>query len=162
MWWSKYLFQFNLVIRFHPGCLSTKPDSLIRQWDVYPKGGNTGYTIVNSHNFKFIFTQEQLVVFIWATVLLFSSLYAATVVDLDTLHQDILLALLSDLITTKHISADGQWSTDSNSFLFLDNRIYIPSTSNLYICVLQYNHNHILARHYGQNKILELVCHRYS
>ena len=33
--------------------------------------------------------------------------------DLDTLHQDILLALPSDPIATKHISADGQWCYDS-------------------------------------------------
>ena len=58
--WSKYLSQFNLVIRFCPGCLSTKLDALTRRWDVYPKEGNTGYAIVNSHNFKPIFTQEQL------------------------------------------------------------------------------------------------------
>ena len=134
--WFEYLFQFNLVIRFHPGCLGTKPDAFTRQWDIYPKGGNTGYVIVNSHNFKPIFTQEQLVVFIQATVLLFSSLHTATVMKLDTLHWDILLALLSDPIVTKHISADGQWSTDLNSLLLFDNRIYIPSASNLCICVL--------------------------
>ena len=29
--WSKYLSQFNLVIRFCPGCLSTKLDALTRQ-----------------------------------------------------------------------------------------------------------------------------------
>jgi len=58
--WSGYLSQFNLVIRFHPGYLSTKPDALTRRWDVYPKGGNTGYATVNPHNFKPIFTQEQL------------------------------------------------------------------------------------------------------
>ena len=28
--WSKYLFQFNLVIRFRPGHLGTKPDALTR------------------------------------------------------------------------------------------------------------------------------------
>ena len=56
--WSKYLSQFNLVIRFHPGHLGTKPDALTRQWDIYPKGGNTGYATVNPHNFKPIFTQE--------------------------------------------------------------------------------------------------------
>jgi len=28
--WSEYLSQFNLVIRFHPGCLGTKPDALTR------------------------------------------------------------------------------------------------------------------------------------
>src|SRR6266481_2586781 len=28
--WSEYLFGFNLVIRFHPGKLGTKPDALTR------------------------------------------------------------------------------------------------------------------------------------
>jgi len=160
--WSEYLSQFNLVIRFHPGCLGTKLDTLTRQWDIYPKGGNTGYATVNPHNFKPIFTQEQLAASIRATVLLFPSLYTATVVDLDTLHQDILLALPSDPIATKHISADSWWSTDPNSLLLLDNRIYVPSADNLHTHVLQYNHDHILARHFGQNKTLELVRCRYS
>ena len=84
--WSKYLFQFNFVIRFCPSRLGTKLDALIRQWDIYPKGENTGYAIVNSHNFKPIFTQEQLAASIQATVLFFSSLCTATVVHLDTLH----------------------------------------------------------------------------
>ena len=48
-----------------------------------------------------------------------------------------------------------------NGLLLLDNRIYVPSAGNLCTCILQYNHDHILARHFGQNKILELVCHRY-
>jgi len=45
--------------------------ALTRQWDVYPKGGNTSYTTVNPHNFKPIFTQEQLAASIRATVLFF-------------------------------------------------------------------------------------------
>ena len=94
-------------------------------------------------------------------VFLFPSLCAATVVDLDTLHQDILSALPDDPITTKHISTDGRWFTDPNSLLLLDNRIYIPSAGNLRTCVLQYNHDHILAGHFGQNKTLELVCRGY-
>jgi len=160
--WSKYLSQFNLVIRFHPGCLGTKSDALTRQWDIYPKGGNTGYATVNSHNFKPIFTQEQLAASIRATVLLFPSLHAATVMDLDTLYQDILSALPGDPITTKHISADGRWSTDPNGLLLFNNRIYVPSAGNLCTHVLQYNHDHILAGHFGQNKTLELVHRGYS
>jgi len=160
--WSEYLSQFNLVIRFRSGCLGTKPDALTRQWNVYPKRGNTGYATVNPHNFKPIFTQEQLATSIRATILLFPSLHAATVVNLDTLHQDILLAFPSDPIATKHISADGQWSTDPNGLLLLDNRIYVPSAGNLCTRILQYNHDHILAGHFGQNKTLELVCRRYS
>ena len=64
--WSEYLSQFNLVIRFRSGHLSTKLDTLTRQWDVYSKGGNTGYATVNPHNFKPIFTQEQLAVSVQA------------------------------------------------------------------------------------------------
>ena len=151
-----------MIIRFCPSCLGTKPDALTRWWYIYLKRGNTGYATVNSYNFKPIFTQEQLVASIWATVLLFSSFCAAIVIDLNTLHQDILLAFSSDPIATKHTSTDGQWSTDPNGLLLLDNRIYIPSASNLHTCVLQYNHNHILARYFGQNKTLELVHYRYS
>src|SRR6202522_757467 len=32
--WSEYLCRFNLLIRFRPGRLGTKPDSLSRRWDV--------------------------------------------------------------------------------------------------------------------------------
>ena len=84
------------------------------------------------------------------------------IVDLDTLHWDILLALPSDPIATKYISTDGQWSMNPNSLLLLDNRIYVPSAGSLHTHVLQYNHDHILARHYSQNKTLKLVHHRYS
>ena len=160
--WFEYLSQFNLVIRFCPGHLGTKLDALTRWWNIYSKEGNTGYATVNPHNFKPIFTQEQLAASVRATVLLFPSLCEATVIDLDTLHQDILLALSSDPIATKHISTNGQWSMDPNGLLLLDNRIYVPFTGNLHTHVLQYNHDHILAGHFGQNKTLELVRCGYS
>jgi len=51
---------------------------------------------------------------------------------------------------------------DPNSLLLLNNRIYIPSAGNLHTHILQYNHDHILAGHFGQNKTLELVCCGYS
>ena len=105
---------------------------------------------------------EENNLYMQATVLLFPSLYTATVVDLDTLHQDILSALPSDPIATKHISADGRWSMDPNSLLLLNNRIYVPFAGNLHTCILQYNHDHILAGYFGQNKTLELVCRGYS
>ena len=50
---------------------------------------------------------------------------------------------------------------DPNGLLLLNNRIYVLSAGNLRTPVLQYNHDHILARHFGQNKTLELVCHGY-
>ena len=68
--WSEYLSQFNLVICFFPGKLGTKPDSLTRRWDVYPKGGNSNYATVNLSNFCLMFTQEQISVSLQATELL--------------------------------------------------------------------------------------------
>ena len=58
--WSEFLSGFNLVICFRPGRLGTKPDSLTRRWDVYPKGGNSNYAAVNPTNLRPVFTQEQL------------------------------------------------------------------------------------------------------
>ena len=58
--WSEYLAQFNLIIRFRPGRLGTKPDSLTRHWDVYPKGENSDYATVNPSNLRPMFTQEQI------------------------------------------------------------------------------------------------------
>jgi RNase H-like domain found in reverse transcriptase len=36
--WSTFLSRFNMVIRFCPGRLRTKPDALTRQPDLYPEG----------------------------------------------------------------------------------------------------------------------------
>ena len=58
--WSEFLSAFNLVIHFHPGKLGTKPDALTRQWDVYPKEGNSDYATVNPQNYRPVFTSEQL------------------------------------------------------------------------------------------------------
>src|SRR3979490_229897 len=44
--WSEHLSQFNLIIRFRPGRLGTKPDSLTRHWDVYLKKGASDYATV--------------------------------------------------------------------------------------------------------------------
>jgi len=41
--WPEYLSSFNLVIRFRPGKLGAKPDTLTRRWDVYPKEGDRGF-----------------------------------------------------------------------------------------------------------------------
>ncbi|KAL7281605.1 hypothetical protein ACG7TL_004922 [Trametes sanguinea] len=58
--WSEFLSQFNFVIRFRPRKLGAKPDALTRRWDIYPKEGGSDYSVVNPHNYRPIFTQEQL------------------------------------------------------------------------------------------------------
>ena len=48
--WSEFLSQFNMIIRFRPGKLGTKPDALTRRWDIYPKEGDSDYAKVNPQN----------------------------------------------------------------------------------------------------------------
>ena len=57
--WSEYLSQFNLIIRFRPGKLGTKPDALTRRWDVYPKGGNSDYATMNPSNLRPILPKNK-------------------------------------------------------------------------------------------------------
>ena len=65
--WLEFLSQFNLVIRFCPGKLGTKPDALTRHWDVYPKKGDSDYAKINPQNLRPVFTQEQLALLLRAT-----------------------------------------------------------------------------------------------
>jgi len=102
--WSEYLSQFNLVIRFRPGRLGTKPDALTRRWDIYPKGGDNGYASVNPHNFRPVFTHEQIAASLRATILTTPTLRAATILDQNQLRSDILATLPSDSSISNHLS----------------------------------------------------------
>jgi RNase H-like domain found in reverse transcriptase len=54
--WSTFLSGFNMVIRFRPGCLGTKPDALTHQPDLYPKGEGKPYGTVNPQNCHPVFS----------------------------------------------------------------------------------------------------------
>src|SRR6266511_798177 len=82
--WSEFLSQFNLIICFCPGKLSTKPNVLTRHWDVYLKEGDSDYATVNLQNLKPIFSQEQLATKLYAT-----AVSGAYVIDIDQLTKDI-------------------------------------------------------------------------
>jgi hypothetical protein len=162
--WSEYLSQFNLVIRFRPGKLGTKPDALTRRWDVYLKEGGSGYANVNPQNFKPVFTQEQLATSLRATFFAPPALRSAVILDIEQLHTDIKNALPNDPLAQKHMNSrtDPRWAVTPDGFLRHDDKIYVPDADNLRLRVLQYKHDHILSGHFGQNKTLELVRREYS
>ena len=62
--WLEFLCQFNLTVQYCPGKLRAKPNALTRRWDVYPNEGNKDYTHINPDNYRPIFTNEQLTVFL--------------------------------------------------------------------------------------------------
>jgi len=130
--WSEYLSQFNLVIRFRPGRLGTKPDALTRRWDIYPKGGDNGYASVNPHNFRPVFTHKQITASLQATILTTPTLCAATILDQNQLHSDILATLPSNSSISNYLShPEGRWSKDDADFLRFDDRIYVPDNASL-------------------------------
>jgi len=161
--WSEYLSQFHLVIRFRPGKLGTKPDSLTRRWDVYPKGGNSDYASINPSNLRPVFTNEQLTNSLRATSLVEPVLRASVIMDQEKLNNDILLALPSDPLYKSHLSnPKPHWSLDPDGFLRHQSRIYIPDISDLRLRILQYKHDHILSGHPGQNKTTSLILRDYT
>jgi len=161
--WSEYLSQFNMIIRFRPGRLGTKPDSLTRRWDVYPKGGNSDYASVNPSNLRPMYTQEQLSASLRATGLFDPVLRATVIMDQEQLNTDILSALPTDpLYIAYQKDPSPRWSVDTDGFLRHDNLIYIPDTNDLRLRVLRYKHDHILSGHPGQNKTIDLIRREYT
>lgn len=136
--WSETLSGYNMIIRFRPGRLGEKPDALTRRWDVYPKEGDSGYARVNPHNFRPIFTQEQLAASLRATILLEPVLRASHMMDIPTLHDDIKAALKSDPTALEHTNPDpdSRWSRSEDGFLRLNNRIYYGAQNSC--CVMSH------------------------
>ena len=113
---------------------------------------------MNPHNFYPIFTHEQIVASLQATILTTLTLCTATILDQNQLHSDILVVLPSNSFISKHLlHPEEHWSKDDIGFLKLDNRMHVPDNASLCLQVLQYYHNYVLAGHLGQNKILELI-----
>ena len=167
--WSEYLSQFNLVIRFRPGKLGAKPDALTRRWDVYPKEGDSDYSVVNPHNFRPVFTQEQLASSLRVTILHYPVLRASFLLDEDQLRSDIRSALNSasptpELAKGLELAAQGhpRWSKDDEGWLRLNGRIYVPDVDDLRLRVLRSRHDHPTAGHWGQNKTQALILRDYA
>jgi len=118
---------------------------------------------VNPHNFHLVFIHKQIAASLWVTILTTPVLCTATILDQNQLHSDILATLSFDSSISNHLLyLEGHWLKDDARFLKLDNRMYVPDNTNLHLWVLQYHHDYVLARHLGQNKILELIPKHYT
>ena len=87
---------------------------------------------MNLHNLHPVFMQEQLALSLHATFLSVPALCATIIMDIEKLCSDICLSLCSDLITSAQLdSPSPRWSVNSEGFLLLDNKIYVPDTADL-------------------------------
>ena len=90
--------------------------------------------------------QEQLASSLHATFLSVPPLRAAIIMDIKKLRSDI----HSDLIASAQLNSPSpHWSINSEGFLLLDDKIYVPNTANLRLRILQYKHNHPISSHFG-------------
>ena len=177
--WSEYLSAFNMVVRFRPGKLGEKPDSLTRRADYYLKGGDRDFTLANPQNLRPVFSQENLATSLRATRLQDIALNAAALVDIsipiiDTaaLVEDIKVGLTVDPVAKREFDLCTQgspspgFSLSSSGLLLLHRRVYVPDyrpeQGNLRTRVLQEKHNHLTAGHFGFNKTLELIRRDYT
>ena len=94
-----------------------------------------------------------------ATSLIMPAIQATITMDAKRLLANIKAHQAANNKALKHINdtSDPRWTQSTNGLLRHDNQIYIPETRNLWLRVLQYKHDHILSRHFGQNKTLASV-----
>jgi len=128
-----------MVIRFRPGRLGEKPDSLTRHADYYLKSGDRDFALANPQNLRPVFSQEQLATSLRATHLQSVATAAASLVDssipiLDAaaLVDDIKVGLTIDPIAKREyercISNNPSpcFLLASTGLLLLDRRVYVP------------------------------------
>ena len=137
--WSEYLSAFNMVVRFCPGKLGEKPDSLTRQVDYYLKGGDRDYMLANLQNLRPVFSQEQLATSLRATCLQDIASNAAALVNLPILFVDT-AALVEDIKEGLLVNPIAKWELDlcvkgspsmcfslsPSGLLLMDSRVYVP------------------------------------
>ena len=177
--WSEYLAAFNMVVRFRPGKLGEKPDSLTRRFDFYLKGEDRDFTLANPQNLRPVFSQEQLSISLRATRLREVARDAVSlmdtsipVLDAAALMEDILAGLQSDPRSKREIDRLSQglssprFSLSPTGLLLMDRRVFVPdyrpTRGSLRTRILQSKHDHLTAGHFGFNKTLTLLRREYT
>jgi len=165
--WSEFLSQFNISIKFRPGRLGTKPDSLTCCWDVYCQDGLADFATANPQNWKPVFAPNQLAIDSDTTRSPSLLSKAATVLDKKSLLTDIKRAIASDPSLKEFIESSQQttsslWTLDQEGTLYFGKKIFVPDIGDLRLRVLRSKHNHILAGHLGREKTLQLVLWDYN
>jgi RNase H-like domain found in reverse transcriptase len=94
--WSTFLSRFNMVIRFCPGCLRTKPNALTHWPDLYSKGEWKALWYSQSTKLLSCFSSTQLSASLRATTMLLVALHGIVTMNIEEHQKDILAAYDTD------------------------------------------------------------------
>src|SRR5882724_1989049 len=110
-----------------------------------------------------MFTSEQMALSLQTTTLTIPVLQGSLIMDAEQLHTDIQTQIQEDPVSNEHLSiqSDPNWTLDPDGLLHHLGWIYVLNTDNLQLCVLQYSHDHPLAGHFSQTKMLQEVRQHY-
>src|SRR5260221_2807506 len=132
--WAEFLGQFNMKVRFRPGRLGSKPDTLTRRWDVYTEGDNPEPTATNVCP---VFTIEQLAgTPVLACAGTMEDPTPSNNLDHDALTESITTAYAEDDLTKKickQIKTANQpdgWTEREGCLLFREQK-YVPNKGTL-------------------------------
>ena len=112
--------------------------------------------MVNLHNFRPVFTSEQLSVSLHMTILAGPMLCTAQLINYMQLTDNICNALPINSFAQTNKNTP-HWTTDPTGLLLLDGCIYVPDAPGLCTRILQFKHNHAVSGHPGQSKTLALI-----
>ncbi|MBW0545678.1 hypothetical protein O181_085393 [Austropuccinia psidii MF-1] len=152
--WAEFLSEFHFSITYHPGRLSTLPDALSLQDNVYPERGED-FISKNPINYQKIIKKDEIQA---------SKFFAVKVEAFSNLIESIWNALLQhsqyrsilkDLGKGK--SVQDYFLDSSSQLLLFKDQVAVPNDPTIQLSILQKTHESPLAGHHGQEKTLKLV-----
>jgi Integrase zinc binding domain len=99
--------------------------------------------------------------------MLLVALHGIITMDIEELQKDILTAYDTDpAVQSFYADSDNskysRWSVDNVGFVRIDQRILVPESGDLRLCVLQSFYNHPVSGHFGVNKTLSVIRREYT
>jgi hypothetical protein len=95
------------------------------------------------------------------------ALHGIITMDIEELQKDILAAYDTDpavqsFCADSNNSKYSRWSVDDVEFVQIDQRILVPESGDLQLCVLQSFYDHPVSGHFGVNKTLSIIQQEYT
>ena len=149
--WAERMADYDFMVYYRPGKLSSKPDTLSRRDDVYPSDGGS-FADHNPQNIQPLLRQSRLMAVSTSDFSILSSLELLTKIT-DAQKNDPEVQRIRETLDK---DTESHYSIDQDRLLY-DNRILVPDIPELQCEVVRSRHDHPTAGHPGRTKTLQLI-----